>query len=422
MAANRFVTEGLFIEREAGALEFYLDDHHEVTDQQFFAKVIDYRLVRQGASVLIYDKVEDVLVSVFKPFDNTQLICDPRGYDMAAVLGAERFLVGAAYNQPPEEKLNVGKAIPFSRDLSFSLKVSQAEIAKIPFKVVNLADLLKIYQGAEAKLYLDLVDIFLRCANYAPEKMGEYVDVTDMMCRFNLENTSQGGPVTDHVFLLDNSNKIIGTMSSTLIMGANGDIDIYFYDEVVDYFTLSNHTQTNKLSQAKKTEAKDGIDNHLEMCIEARRTVLLAHLFVAARQSATKAIEKMRENFSSAPLDEMAVRAFIRVAEGREEYYKTLNCGKEKLDMYVIHGARTTYGDKLAECVNTWLEKKFRAIIVELKEPSPQPSAAALRLPQGSYAIADMIAQNRGYGNAGGSVPEETNSMLTEPKTVTFSK
>jgi hypothetical protein len=401
MSANRFVTEGMFVETEHGELVFDLYDHSELLDQQFLAKMIDYKLTRHGACVFIYGRLDGNLVSIFKPFDNTQLICDPRGFAVADVFGGKRFLIGAAQDSYPKENLNEGSAITCARDLAFSLSVSSSSFAKIPFKKVTLHQLLTIYKKNEMQLYHDLTSLFLRCADCTPGKMSDFTDVIHSMCRFNLENSSVDGVVTDNVFLLDKSNKIIGTMSSTVMMSDKGEVTVYFYDEVVDYFTLLSPGQTKQLLQLKEaSESKGEVNESMREIIEPRRSTLMAYLFVAARVNAMSTIQKMRDDLSLSKTKKLSIRAFIRAAEGRVENYQGLGCGKASLDMRVIHGPSTTYSDKLSEYIYSRVEKKFRDRMKQLNHVSAiMTNETKADCSQQMYAIADLIASNRGYGN-----------------------
>lgn len=101
------------------------------------------------------------------------------------------------------------------------------------------------------KFYVLLSDLFNRCADFTPGKQDEYLSggkKEDKYCRFNLMNNEEKQTVsTNQVFLMDDENNIAGTISATVIHGNGGTLDIYFYDEIVDYFTLLNPDEIAQL-------------------------------------------------------------------------------------------------------------------------------------------------------------------------------
>ena len=96
--------------------------------------------------------------------------------------------------------------------------------------------LFELYQNDLSKLYDGLNTLFKDFADFTPGKQIEYASEPhlDKYCRFNLENNNVNHPnaLTSNIFLLDDTNKIMGTISATIIMHSDNKIDIYVYDEI----------------------------------------------------------------------------------------------------------------------------------------------------------------------------------------------
>jgi len=407
------------IEKENGILEYVADKNETAENQRFIAEIAKYKLVRHGAGIYFFSKEDERLILYSNPFDNSLFVCDPSGYALAAEFGAKRFPVGKARTQMLEAKTNEVKATQFERDLSFPLQAMQDEKATPGIKVATLQELLILNKKNEKKVYEDLSELFNRCANFTPGKQQEYLEggqVADKFCRANLESQqSHSSIVTDQIFLLNKSNKVIGTISATVMVHRGGAINVYFYDEVVDYTTLLNPQEKAELQRLYKNDEKlSEVEQRdaIAKIIEPKRLELMAPLFAAARKKVTQTIREL-SGLSIDALDQQIkegmVHAFVRAADGRVPTYRELGCGEKKPDTYVIHGPPTGPANMLVSHVKSWanqqLERLSKSAVV-----AEQPAARNSYLSYGkvfSYGVAlaalGVIAVklwNRGSGDA----------------------
>jgi hypothetical protein len=359
------------VEREAGELNFVLDENDSTQDQEFHAEMQNYRIMRQGASIFFYN-ANDELVLHFNPFDNTVLVCSPDGYALANRLGTKRFPISAARLALTKQQANEVGATKFKRDYSFPLQSPEQQTTS-PYKVVALEDLLKIYDTKQ--LNTALAELFNRCNDFTPGKKAEYLKggkLEDKYCRFNLENQQpKSGIVTDQVFLLDDKNKIIGTISFTLYVNKDRIIDIYLYDEIVDYFTILSEKDQQKLQSlypdaTLSDDAKQAALVATAHLIEPKRLALMAPLFEAARLRIIDIMGLIRSKESDSldnltdAIEKGRVHAFIRAAAGREESYLALNCSATNSATYVIHGPASKYANLLDSYVKQWAYRKLQ--------------------------------------------------------------
>ncbi len=355
-------------------LSFTPEGNETEAEQAFLARMSQYTIKADGSSILFYNQ-KNRLISCIKPFDNTQLICVNDGCELAADFGAKRFLVSEARN---DETANQTNAFHFRRDLSFPIEKRENETA-ITFQVLDLPDVLKQFRADQNKLYNVLAELFNRCADFTPAKQNEYLArgaKEDKFCRFNdvknVDPTPITSPITSHVFLMNNENKIIGTISTTIIQN-NDDVDIYFYDEIVDYFTLLSPEQIEALSEkiqqldTKKDEViKSTLKEEIAGLIEPKRMELMAQLFAAARKNIRSAIDNFDEK-----IEKNQVHAFIRAADGRDEaYIEKLGCRRTN-DHFVIHGPATAQLKMLDTYVKEWAAEQLKAL-------QPKPSSISL--------------------------------------------
>jgi hypothetical protein len=366
----------MHFEEIAGELQFVLDANETLENQEFIIRMSHYKLVQHGASIFIYNRHNNELLSHYNSFDNTQLVCSPDGFPLANEFGAKRFLALKARTALSKAQATEVKPENFSRDRSFPL-LAKADTSA-PFDVVTLEKLLEINQKNKDKVYDDLASLFDRCADFMPEKQTEYLSGgrrQDKFCRFNIENHQvRNGIVTDQVFLLDKANKIIGTISATVCVTPEGIVDVYFYDEVVDYFTqIDPASEVMRKLQALYDDlilSKDEKNSELAKIIEPIRLTLMAPLFTAARQQIRRTILSLLPSLSEGELDNKigngSVRAFIRAADKRVASYEQLGCGTENAGYFVIHG-RPTAAAKLVDTYvkEIWGQKKLQ----ELRNP-----------------------------------------------------
>jgi hypothetical protein len=84
-----------------------------------------------------------------------------------------------------------------------------------------------------------LAELFNRCNDFTPGKKEGYLmggSNADKYCRFNLESHQPlSNIVSDQIFLTNSQNKIISTISFTICVNRTGAVDVYLYDEIVDY-------------------------------------------------------------------------------------------------------------------------------------------------------------------------------------------
>ena len=349
------------IEQSTGELEYVLEGNENEQDHAFYQAIQPFQLKRQGATVLIYTKDSHELVSYFKPYDNTQLVCSKDGYEVAALFGGKRFIVGQANSQDQPQT-----AQQFSRDRAFPLLPRPHETNYFPFRCESLEFLDSFYRKNKNELYDQLAHLFNDCADFTPGKQDEYLSggaETDKRCRFNVNNNPPKIKeiFNDHVFFLDANKQVIGTISATIVNGT----DIYLYDEIVDYFKCLTKEDQNKvralaetLRQLEQEKQKNqhhseldskiaAIKKELSEIIEPKRSLLLQFLFSAARDRICQSLQRY---FAVSKEDtNEKVRAFIRVASGREASYEALNCGKANDNIHVIHGKPTPYAEMLAK-------------------------------------------------------------------------
>jgi hypothetical protein len=357
----------------AGELQVVLDIDDNEEAKALSERMGKYKLVQHGPSIFVYDREDNTLLSHYNPFDNTQLICSSNGFTLANEFGAKRFLTLNARAAVSEAHAAEAKPEKFARDRSFPLNTSQ-EIDSA-FTVVTLEKLLEIRQRNASQLYDDFANLFDRCADFIPEKQAEYLSggkKQDKFCRFNMENhPAKDGIITDQIFLLDKENKIIGTISATVCTARDGAVDVYLYDEIVDYFSrIDPASEIMKELQSLYDNdqlLKDEKNAEIAKIIEPVRLGLMKPLFAAVTQQIRSTIRTLLPNLSESDLDDKiangSVRAFIRAADKRVSSYEALHCGTENEGYYVIHGRPTL----LAKLVDTyvkeiWAEAKLREL------------------------------------------------------------
>jgi hypothetical protein len=335
--------------RKLGELEFVLDDNDIAEDHQFYSIISEYRIIQQGAGIFFYAKRNNELVSFFNTFDNTQLICSPNGYALAALFGAKRFLIGDERLTLDHEPAQNAGAIYFSRDLAFPLNTSKDPMTS-PYYAATLEGLLEIFDINQINTQLD--DLFIRCNDFTPGKKEEYSkggSNADKYCRFNLESHQPlSNLVTDQIILINPQNKIVGSISFVMWVNRTGAVDVYLYDEIVDYFTLLNETEKAELAALYPA----GDTALIAAKIEPKRIELMAPLFAAARR-------EIKEKITQLNGVQAHVSAFIRAAAGRVESYTALNC-TINLDIKVIHGPATKYAAMLDAHIKDWAYKKLQ--------------------------------------------------------------
>jgi hypothetical protein len=320
--------------------------------QSFSESTRGYRIQRKGTSIFFIRQSDNKLICHFKPFDNTLLICDPSGYALAAQFGTKRFLVGEANSKLAHDLPEGVNAQKFTRDLTLDL--ANIQRTSSPYKAVNLAELLQI--KGKQELYSELAKLFNLCAGFTPGKQHEYLNggyLQDKYCRFNIEQLAElNGTSTQHIFLLDSNDVIMGTISATIHRDGNN-IDIYLYDEIANYFALLTESQIkaiyalNEKLQTARQEEQSALKVELAQMIEPKRTELLAHLFSAVRIN-------MNKQFPSSH-----IHAFIRAANDRVENYVRLGCNAINTNNYVIHGAPTRYTQALDAHLKNYAAKKL---------------------------------------------------------------
>lgn len=394
MSQTRVETRGEF-EEKGEELHFVVSEEAETAlDIELQKKLKDFKVKRQGASILFYAKADGALVSIFKPYDTTQLLIDPRAYEIAPYFGTKQFLCDKAAEIKPEQ--NAGTPIKFGRDVRFSLEVDEKDIQKIP-QTLNLEEVLKLNQETKASLYNNLANLFQRCADFLPSKMAEFADRLDKLCRFNLDNSAEFSPITDQIFLM-NGEKISGTMSATIHLNKNGHADVYLYDEVVDYLSLCSKEELDLIKQyqeeldvLKKQDDKQAIsakEAQIDAITAPKRKALTEILFNAMRVSVNTRLAEMRAKLPQENLRN-DTNAFIRAASGREQMYKDLGCAND-CATHVIHAPRSAYTDKLKLAIDNQIKQQFAPIVQEL-------NSMEFNKPMSMSAL---IGQNRQYGSA----------------------
>src|SRR3990167_9996634 len=229
-------------------LSFLPEGNETETELAFLERIKQYSVKANGATILIYNQ-NNRLMTCINPFDNTQFICADDGYTLASDFGAKRFLAGEAHKQIKDEKAKQVNAIHFARDLSFPIE--RMNDVTLNYNLLDLAGMLNQFRSDKDKLYAVLSELFNRCADFTPGKQDEYLvggKKEDKYCRFNLANNMDKQVAsTEQFFLTDDKNNITGTISATVIKSNDGSLDIYFYDEIVDYFTLLNAKKIEEL-------------------------------------------------------------------------------------------------------------------------------------------------------------------------------
>ncbi len=347
-------------------------------EKDFLEYMKQYTMKVNGAGVLVYDQQNRLMICI-NPFDSTLFICnDDNGdaYELASRFGAKRFVVGAALQQINEDRAKQSNIVNFPRDLLFPIEKRENEIV-VDYKVLDLAGVTDYFRADKTKLYDQLSKLFILCADFTQGKLEEYKsggNLQDKYCRFNPENNIHKNEVlNDQIFLMDNKNNIIGTISAAVIENNHGGVDIYFYDEIVDYFTLLNENEikwlnekTEQLNKAKGTGLEATLKKEIAELIEPKRAQLMAQLFAAARQHLRKSVSDLDAKIANG-----LVHAFIRAAAGREAAYVDLGCSKTNTTSFVIHGPRTAQLNMLDADRKAWAAEKLKAL-------QPTPSTLSL--------------------------------------------
>lgn len=373
-----------------GILHFLPEGNESETEQAFLTRMSQYTIKANGSTILLYDQ-QDRLMTCIKPFDNTQFICVDDGYQLASDFGAKRFLAGQAIKQMSDERAKQTGAIQFARDLSFPIE-KRADETAINYQLLDLAGMLNQFRTDKDKLYSVLAELFNRCADFTPGKQEEYLTggkKEDKYCRFNLVNsTDTTAPTTSQVFLIDDKKNIIGTISATIIQGEGGALDVYFYDEIVDYFTLLTaeeinalYTKTQQLNKEQDATAKSALESEIASLIEPKRNSLMAQLFAAARQQIRSVIDGLDEKVAKGQ-----VHAFIRAAAGRVDAYAELGCSKTNTGNFVIHGPATAQLKMLDAYVKSWAAEQLKAL-------QPKPSSISLLTSNPNVAVDNLLNQ-----------------------------
>jgi|GEM_PF-7042152 len=343
------------IELGNGTLQYVASANETEKNLQFIEMMRSYTLQRHGADVLVYNKKKQ-LVSLIKPYDNTQHLFI-NDFELAAAFGAKRFIEGEALAYYSREDFKMHQVMQFERDRNFPL-VKDEDPKKQNF--LTLQEFLHNYRFYPYMAYQTLAHFFEHCADFTTGKEEEYAQdaVADKMCRFDKEsNTPIDGIVTDHIFLMQ-QQKLIGTLSMTIMPRPKGGYDIYFYDEIVDYFSLLTqegeklyvYQRINKCMELNKLLKQDGrwkdrakieaeinqLKAEIEVKVGKHRKLLLQKLFNAACQH----LDEKLSNFSTL-VTKKQVHGFIRTAAGRVQMYEELGCSHNNNSSYVIHGPAT---------------------------------------------------------------------------------
>ena len=356
-------------------LSFLPEGNETETELAFLERIKQYSVKANGATILIYNQ-NNRLMTCINPFDNTQFICADDGYTLASDFGAKRFLAGEAHKQIKDEKAKEVNAIHYSRDLSFPIKKRMNDVT-LNYNLLDLAGMLNQFRSDKDKLYDVLSELFNRCADFTPGKQDEYLvggKKEDKYCRFNLANNMDKQVAsTEQFFLTDDKNNITGTVSATVIKSNDGSLDIYFYDEIVDYFTLLNakeieelYAKSQQLRDEKATDVKSRLEKEIAAIVEPKRAILMAQLFSAARQGLRNSMSDLDEK-----IEKGLVYAFIRAAAGRVDAYVELGCSKTNTENFVIHGQATAQLKMLDNYIKTWAAEQLKAL-------QPKPSSISL--------------------------------------------
>lgn len=363
-----------------GTLEYIQEGNEVAAELAFIERMKTYTMKQNGATILITHRANGRLLTCINPFDKTQFICDESGFELAADFGAKRFLAGEARVQMQEDKSEHAGVIKFARDLSFPIDKKENETA-VDYCRLDLRGALKQFRSDRDRFYVQLSELFNRCADFTPGKQAEYLaggKKQDKYCRFNLPDKEEDQPVsTEHVFLMNDNNHIVGTISCILLRSKTS-LDIYFYDEIVDYFTLLDASDIakvyaftaslNKLNNNLKSEDHPetqstlkneitAIENEITALIEPKRMYLMAQLFAAARESLREKISGLDDKIAAGQ-----VHAFIRAAKGREEAYAELGCGSTNTGNFVIHGDPTPQLSMQDTYIKSWAAEELEAL------------------------------------------------------------
>lgn len=374
-----------------GELQFLPDSNDNIEQQQFLARMTAFTFERHGASVFIYQKTNHLLLGCFNTFDNTFFVCSPDGYKLAAEFGTKRFPVGDARLALDEKQATTVGAIKFARDLS--CPITSASDEKIgPYKPASLTEILQIKKSNQAQFYQEMADLFGRCADFTPGKKEEYMSgekIADKYCRLNLTNEqSKDGIITDHVFLLDekNNNQIVGTVSATICFSKTGTVDVYFYDEIVDYFTKIKNPEDIQQLRALNTDTSLDENRRKEIIadiVNPKRMELMKSLFTAARQKIAATIQTLDPQ-----LQLSKVRGFIRAADGRVPLYVSeLHCSPDNTQHFVIHGRPTDYAKMLDAHIKLWANKRL-AVLAPVQKAAASSNTFLAAPPTGQGQVA----------------------------------
>lgn len=373
----------------------------------------NYSLQQHGSSVFIYSIQNRSIVAHFNSFDNTLLILQPEGFPIANALGSKRFPIGAGRQDLSKTTAATVNAIEFKRDLQFPLLPSKQE-PQIAYKIVDLPQLLQTRTDT-SKVYSELVDLFNRCSDYAPSKKEEFVAggaASDKFCRFNRENLKTlNGICTINTFLLDESkdNKIIGTQSATIVLHPSEEVDIYLYDEVVDYSILLSPDEILKYQQLcdnKPELSEEDKRTPIALLVESKRGELFAQLFSATREKIFQKLQELLPKLNHNQIEQLIisnkVRAIIRAAAVWYPYSATLNCVPADNGIFVIHGPRTDLGNYIDKQIKDWAATNIKAIL----ESNSYPSSPGQKK-QWPKSVFEEIAHTR-VQDESGSISNET--------------
>lgn len=401
------MTNVRIIEKDNGIVQFVLDEAKaSVEDKQFVETMSQYESKILNSSLVIRNAKTQQVATHIHITDNTQMVNDLK---LANLFGAKRFLVGklASTLQTEDEKAIKEKtqAIKFSRDISFPLIVNDHPWQSEPLRLDAFSR-----RCHSHNVHSILAEVFHRCADFTPGKQEEYRSggkLEDKYCRFNPANQKDDNVIMDHVFIC-NADKTFGaTISYTIVINNtdpnNIEADIYFYDEVTDYFKLLSTSENNILQEKIKTlqslieleEKKTATKAQLEQINPLKdeineitnkaRTYYFKPLFAWAALFVRDTLVN-KFNWSEDELDQAInknmIRGFIRAAAGREALYQKLGCGNGTFKHCVIHGPRTPYG--------VLLDQFF-------KERASQELQATT---SAQYSPASLMSQQRGYGQS----------------------
>jgi hypothetical protein len=363
------------VETENATLSFGVEPNTEDEHTNFLTEIKKYQAIRHGSSIQFLDKTSDQLILSFNPFDNTVFIHQLTGIALSKLLGTKRFLVGAA-KKISNEAAEASNAIHFPRDRSFRIHKSKSEHKDLPADI-HIATYTQLQTIKRQNLLQEMVDLFKNCADFTPGKQKEYTkdELIDKFCRFNPDSQQAlNGVKTQHVFLLDGDNKIVGTISMNITKSKEShSAEIYLYDEIVDYRHLLNsrekesleslQNQLQQLQQPLKPKGNSqsitAVEESIAAIVEPKRKPLLKKLFSAAS-----------DVLSSEVADCKTSDAFIRVAEGRESLYETLGCVQHNTNNFVIHGGPTVY----AEQIRAHIKHHAQQILLEQQKTlGPKP-------------------------------------------------